>query len=304
MPFDSTRLSTQEKQAHHQFPMLITPNMAACNHAPDDAIARQFRPDAQELQSPNHYEKDPLQEAASSPMPGLVHKYQGRALLHLTDACPVHCRYCFRRHGAVTSPKDHATETALLTYLEQDTSLKELILSGGDPLMLPLHQWQWWMQRLSTLAHIERIRIHSRVPIADPARITQPLLDALTETKKTVIMVMHCNHSQELTQASKAAIRECREQGFLLLNQSVLLAGVNDTTEALANLSLDLIGLGVMPYYLHLLDAVEGAAHFEVDEQQAATLMRSLHQQLPGYALPKLVRERPNLPGKEPIQWF
>ncbi|ABK43465.1 L-lysine 2,3-aminomutase [Magnetococcus marinus MC-1] len=300
------QLTPQQQLAHRGFPMLLTPTMADCMRQPQeqDPIYRQFWPSAEELQNPPHYTTDPLQEAASSPMPGLVHKYQGRALLHLTDACPVHCRYCFRRHGAITSPMDPQAEQQLVDHLAQDHTLQEIILSGGDPLMLNAPKWHWWMTQLAQLPHLQRIRIHSRVPVADPSRLTIPMLETLQNTAKSVVLVIHCNHAQELTPASEVALQACRQAGFLVLNQSVLLAGVNDSAEILAKLNLALVGLGVLPYYLHLLDTVQGAAHFEVSPQRAMEIMRQLHQCLPGYALPKLVRERPELPGKEPIHWF
>ena len=266
---------------------------------PEDPLLRQVLPLDAETQPAPGYRTDPLAEVGSSPCPGLLHKYRGRALLVTTGACAVHCRYCFRRHFPYADDNPASDDwQAALDYLHGDPGLHEVILSGGDPLLLDDRRLAELVERLAALPHLRRLRIHSRLPVVLPERVDAALLAWLTAAPVPVVWVVHSNHANELDAEVGAALAALREGGATLLNQSVLLRGVNDTPEALARLSEALFARGVLPYYLHLLDRVEGAAHFEVPEGQALALRDRLKRALPGYLVPRLVREQPGWPHK------
>lgn len=248
------------------------------------------------------YGPDPLHEQDFSPVPGLLRKYHGRALLIATSVCAVHCRYCFRREFPYADHRLDGTDgDALIDQLQQDPSLREVILSGGDPLMLKDTNLTALIDRLATVPHLTTLRIHTRLPIVIPERVTAALLETLAATRLRPVVVLHANHANEIDESVIAAATRLRRIGVTLLNQSVLLAGVNDSTATLAALSQQLFSAGILPYYLHLLDAVRGAAHFTVDDATGRALIGTLRAQLPGYLVPRLVREIPGTTAKQVI---
>ncbi|MGE0114289.1 MAG: EF-P beta-lysylation protein EpmB [Steroidobacteraceae bacterium] len=269
---------------------------------PADPLLRQVLPLDAELQETPGYSADPVGDIASRIAPGVLHKYAGRALLIATGACGVHCRYCFRRHfpyGEETASSGHWQ--AAVTAIAADPSLREVILSGGDPLTLNDRRLQELTRQLEQIPHVKRLRIHSRQPIVLPERVDAGLLTWLGSSRLQTLLVLHANHAQEINDEVVSACRALRDGGVTLLNQSVLLRGVNDSVTALAQLSESLFSAGIQPYYLHLLDRVQGAAHFEVAEAQAQALMRGLTASLPGYLVPRLVREISGHASKTPV---
>lgn len=269
---------------------------------PNDPLLRQILPLHAELEEVPGFDADPVGDWAARAAPGVLHKYHGRALLLVTGACAVHCRYCFRREfpyaeaRASTDPWQSA-----LAYLRNDSSLREVILSGGDPLSLSDRRLDALLVELDRIPHLQRLRIHSRQPIVLPERVDDGLLAVLARTRLQRVLVVHANHPQEIDQAVCVALRRLAEAGVTLLNQAVLLRGVNDSASVLASLSEALFTAGVLPYYLHLLDRVRGAAHFEVKESEASAIMKALRQCLPGYLVPRLVRELPGHLAKTPV---
>lgn len=270
---------------------------------PNDPLLKQVLPLAAETVPTPGFIADPLGEQASNPIPGLIHKYHGRVLLVASPACAIHCRYCFRRHFPYdnNTPSRNQWQQAL-AYLRADSSITEVILSGGDPLAANDRQLGWLAAQLASIPHLRRLRVHTRLPVVIPARITDDCLDWLAGTRLHSSMVIHVNHPNELDDEVAAALATLRRRGVTLLNQTVLLKDVNDQTNTLADLSERLFEFGVLPYYLHLLDRVEGAAHFEVLEKDAVDLMGQLLARLPGYLVPKLVREIAGEASKSPIR--
>ena len=268
-----------------------------------DPLLLQAFPLPDEAVAEDGYSDDPLAEAAVNPAPGVLHKYHGRALLLVTSACAIHCRYCFRRHfpyGDNQPGKSRWRES--LAYIAADTSISEVILSGGDPLTLPDAYLAWFYTELAAIDHVARIRLHTRLPIMIPQRITENLCRILANPRFRTILVMHSNHAREFDADVHLACRSLQQAGITLLNQSVLLRRVNDSADALAALSERLFAAGVLPYYLHLLDKVAGAAHFDVPESRALALVQELREKLPGYLVPKLVREQPGAGAKTPAE--
>jgi len=268
---------------------------------PDDPLLRQVLPLAAEFDEVAGFSHDPLQELEAMPVPGLLHKYRGRALLTSTGACAVHCRYCFRRHYPYQDANPHRDEAQTLAYLRERPDVVEVILSGGDPLTLADAKLARLVDALQAIPHIRRLRIHSRVPVVLPERVDSALLQWLRATRLQVVLVIHCNHPNELDAGVEAAMRELQSGGVTLLNQSVLLHGVNDAAPTLAALSERLFAGGVLPYYLHQLDPVQGAAHFAVSDTTAKTLINQLYEILPGYLVPRLVREVAGHTSKLPV---
>jgi len=266
-----------------------------------DPLLRQVLPVRDEIGQLDGYTSDPLDEIKAMPRPGLLHKYHGRALLTVTGACAVHCRYCFRRHFpyAAANPAAQDWEEAL-HYLRNHPEISEIILSGGDPLALPDERLQALVNQLADLPHVDTLRIHTRLPVVLPERIDEALLAWITHHRLKTVMVVHCNHPNEIDSAVVGAIGKLTRVGVTLLNQSVLLRGINDSVETLIQLSKKLFAAGILPYYLHQLDRVQGAAHFEVDDERASQLMDAIHTALPGYLVPRLVTEAPGAPGKTP----
>jgi L-lysine 2,3-aminomutase len=259
---------------------------------PDDPLLRQVLPIAAEGEPAPGYTADPLGEAAAHRAPGLLQKYQGRALLITTSACAVHCRYCFRREFPYSEqsgegPRFHAA----LREIARDASLEEIILSGGDPLSLSDARLTALTNELADVPHIKRLRVHTRQPIVLPARVDAGLLSWLRGLRWPVVFVLHANHANEIDVEVRAACAQLRGAGVTLLNQTVLLRGVNDDADKLVDLSRALFEAGVLPYYLHMLDRVSGAAHFAVPETRARQIAGELTARLPGYLVPRLVRE-------------
>jgi EF-P beta-lysylation protein EpmB len=300
----SARLLPAAILADQPFPLRVPRGFVARmrRNDPDDPLLRQVLPLAQELESADGYTVDPLCELSSMPVPGVLHKYRGRALLTSTGACAVHCRYCFRRHYPYQAANPHRDERQTLDYFRHHPDIHEIILSGGDPLTLSDARLQRLTQALEGIPHLRRLRIHSRVPVVLPERVDPGLLDWLRAIRLQVVLVIHCNHPNEIDDSLRAALRGLQTAGVTLLNQSVLLRGVNDDTEVLAALSEQLFAAGVLPYYLHQLDPVQGTAHFAVPEEIAKTIVNQLYGKLPGYLVPRLVREQAGQPAKTPIQ--
>lgn len=267
-----------------------------------DPLLRQVLPLGDELDVTGGYSLDPLQELHSMAVPGVLHKYRGRVLLTLTGACAVHCRYCFRRHF----PYSDANATrqnahAAIDYLRRHPDVDEIILSGGDPLSLSDSRLQNLLEGLAPIAHLKRLRIHSRLPVVLPERIDPLLLEWISTPRFRMVLVIHCNHAREIDAPVREAMDKLRAAGVTLLNQAVLLRGVNDDLDTLVELSEQLFEAGVLPYYLHQLDPVQGAAHFAVAEPTARQLAGALRGRLPGYLVPRLVRELPGQPSKTPL---
>lgn len=259
---------------------------------PHDPLLRQVLPLLTERQDVAGYGTDPVGDDAADLGHGLLQKYAGRALLLACGACAIHCRYCFRRHFRHDSA-DGGTDryATAVARIAADTSLSEIILSGGDPLLLDDERLDSLIEQLASIRHLQRLRIHSRLPVVLPSRVTDQLCDRLTAHRLTAVMVIHANHPRELGADSAQALRRLARAGVTLLNQSVLLRGVNDAVDTLAALSERLLSCGVLPYYLHQLDRVSGASHFEVDDARACDLITALRERCPGYLVPRLVRE-------------
>ena len=269
---------------------------------PNDPLLKQILPLSQELDAVAGFTTDPLAENDSNPLPGLLHKYKSRVLLTLSGACAVHCRYCFRRHFPYNenNPGTKGWEP-VFDYLTNHPEVKEVILSGGDPLSVADSMLENFIQRLENVSTIKYLRIHTRLPIVIPARITEDLLKILNATRFRVTMVLHSNHANEWDESLKLPMKQLKDAGVTLLNQAVLLRGVNDSIENQVNLSYRLFDYGILPYYLHLLDKVSGSAHFEVDKNEAIRLMHGIIDSLPGYLVPKLVYEAPHRGSKTPV---
>lgn len=268
----------------------------------DDPLFRQIFPDGRELDESEGFVTDPLGESASNPVPGLLHKYEGRALIVLTSACAIHCRYCFRRHFPYEENRlSGAQWENLITHIKNDISIEEIILSGGDPLSLKTEQLREKLAPLLALPQISRLRIHSRLPVVLPERIDRKLLQWFDQIRQRIVLVVHANHSREMSDKFKCAMTALQSRKIMLLNQSVLLKGVNDHAATLADLSNRLFDCHVMPYYLHLLDKVAGSAHFDVPDSQAEKIYAQLLSTLPGYLVPKLVREVAHKKHKVPL---
>ncbi len=266
---------------------------------PGDPLLRQVLPLAEELEDTPGFTADPVGDGLAMLSPGLLHKYAGRALLVLTGACAIHCRYCFRRHFPYDDGPSSLIEwQPALERIKADESIDEVILSGGDPLTLRDESLGRLAERLAAIRHVRRLRIHSRLPIVLPERVCDDLLAWLRGTRLTPVMVVHANHPAELSPEVAAALGRLVNSGVPLLNQAVLLAGVNDHADVLAELCRRLVDLRVMPYYLHQLDRVRGAAHFEVAEETGLRLIAELRRRLPGYAVPRYVREVAGEPNK------
>ena len=283
------------------FPLLVPRAFVARMRKgdPRDPLLLQVLPVADERREAAGFTADPLAEQAALAAPGLVKKYAGRALVLATGACAVNCRYCFRREFPYgESGATRAGVEAAVAAIAADESIHEAILSGGDPLLLDDDRLARLVESLEAIPHVRRLRIHSRLPIVLPSRVTDRLAAILAGTRLATVVVVHANHPAEIDGSVAEAAARLAEARAILLNQSVLLAGVNDSVAVLAALSERLVEIGVIPYYLHLLDRVRGTAHFEVPEAEARRLHRELSGMLSGYAVPRLVREVPGEPAK------
>jgi len=264
-------------------------------NSPDDPIFRQFVPLLEETIVTPGYSLDPVEDGQAITACRLLQKYNGRALIVTTGACAMHCRYCFRQNFNYGGD---ALFSAELKAIAQDTSLHEVILSGGDPLSLSNKVLKELIQNIASIDHIELLRFHTRFLIGIPERIESEFLAMIKACPLQVVVVIHCNHPRELDRDVLEACGRLKEAGAMMLNQSVLLKGVNDDVATLKKLSLKLVQGGILPYYLHSLDPVQGAAHFAVDKEEGLRLIEALKGQLPGYAVPKYVAEIPNKPNK------
>jgi EF-P beta-lysylation protein EpmB len=265
----------------------------------DDPLVLQFLPLSKESIANPAFCKDPVGDALSRKEACLLHKYEGRVLLICTSACAMHCRYCFRQNFSYEVK--NRLFSAELEAIKKDPSIREVILSGGDPLSLPDHLLQGLFEELEAIPHVTKLRFHTRFPIGIPERIDASFLHALSYFKKQIYFVIHSNHPRELDEDIFARLAALRRAGCILLNQSVLLKGVNDDVTTLQTLCELLVDNGILPYYLHQLDRVEGAGHFEVQEEEGIRLIRELAKRLPGYAVPRYVREIAGEPNKMPI---
>ncbi len=265
---------------------------------PHDPLLRQILPVGEELAEHPGYGADPVGEQAAVRAPGLLQKYQGRALLITTATCAVHCRYCFRREFPYGGQDSGPRWSEALAEIARDASLREIILSGGDPLSLSNARLESLVRSLSGIPHVERIRVHTRQPVVLPSRVDEGLLRWLRSAPLPIVVVLHINHPREIDDPVAQACAALRATGITLLNQSVLLAGVNDDAGVLTELSERLFQVGVLPYYLHVLDPVRGAAHFAVPEDRARALAGTLAARLPGYLVPRLARETPAAAAK------
>lgn len=276
-----------------EFPLLVPLSFAARMRKRDwqDPLLLQVLPRAEENEEREGFSDDAVGDAAALAAPGLLHKYASRALLLASDACAMHCRFCFRRCRPCR-PAAGAAEGAL-RCIARHAGLKEVILSGGDPLCIGRAALEEQLRRIMEILHVRTVRIHTRAPVADPAVVTQAVLDMISyvNSLKNCVVVIHANHANELAGGCSKALTRLRATGALLLNQSVLLKGINDNTKALCDLSHALLDHGVLPYYLHQLDRVRGAWHFEVAEEKGRELVRAMRERLPGYAVPRYVRE-------------
>jgi EF-P beta-lysylation protein EpmB len=266
---------------------------------PEDPLLRQVLPVAAEDEEVAGFSTNPVGELGSTRGDGLLIKYRSRALVVATGACAIHCRYCFRRHfpyddGRAPGPR----LSDALRVVAADRTIEELILSGGDPLVLSDDSLADLVDRIVSIAQVRRLRIHTRMPVVLPERVDETLVGWIAACPIPVVVVVHANHPREIDDNVARALGALRGAGATVLNQSVLLAGVNDSAQSLADLSIRLFDCGVLPYYLHLLDRVAGAAHFEVDEQRALEIMDELRARLPGYLVPRLVREVAGAPSK------
>ena len=287
-------LLNEAKKASQKFPLMVTKNFIARMEKgnPRDPLLLQVLPLGIELQEHENYHADPLEEKNANPIPGLLHKYQGRILLTLTSACAVHCRYCFRRNFPYeeNNPGTKGWEL-IFDYIRKDGEITEVILSGGDPLVMSDKLLKSFCDKLSGISHVKRLRFHTRVPVVLPERITEEFTNWISELPFDVVIVIHMNHPREMNDDVKTAMLALRKAGATMLNQSVLLKDINDDAEVLKELSESLFAAGVLPYYLHVLDKVQGTAHFDMKEDHALNLHAELMQTLPGYLVPKLARE-------------
>ncbi len=265
----------------------------------NDPLLLQVLPQRDEFLSSPDYSDDPLLEKRYNLLPGLLHKYPSRVLLTLQGACAVNCRYCFRRHFDYADNRiNHSQLTAILDYITTQPQVNEIVLSGGDPLMSKDSYLAGIIQRFEALPQIKRLRFHTRLPVVIPERITDELVAMLANSRLQTVMVIHCNHPNEIDAHFSHYLGKLRRSQTQLLNQSVLLKKVNDDAQVLATLSERLFAAGILPYYLFLLDKVNGAGHFEVPEARAKALIKAVAARLPGYLVPKLARETPGLDSK------
>lgn len=283
---------------------LRVPRAFAARMRPGDAndpLLRQVLTAKEEFINAPGFTTDPLDEQRSV-VPGLLHKYRNRALLLVKGGCAVNCRYCFRRYFPYQDNQGNkANWRQALEYIRQHPELDEIIFSGGDPLMAKDHELSWLISELAAIPHLKRLRIHTRLPVVIPARITPKLCQWLSASRLQVLMVTHINHANEIDSELQAAMAKLRLAGVTLLNQSVLMHRINDDAETLAVLSNALFDSGILPYYIHVLDKVQGASHFMVSDDEARVIMHALLSKVSGYLVPRLTREIGGKPSKTPL---
>ncbi|MGZ5050262.1 MAG: EF-P beta-lysylation protein EpmB [Methylobacter sp.] len=287
--------------AAKNFALRVPLSFASCMEKgnPNDPLLRQVLPINDELIDYPGFSHDPVGDLAAAAQAGVLHKYQGRVLFINTGSCAINCRYCFRRNFPYTDLQlSKQKENDAIQYIQNDASIAEVILSGGDPLLLSDARLTQLLQQLDKIDHLKRIRIHSRLPIVLPARINDELIASLSQSSKQIVVVTHCNHANEINVRVAAGCAALKKAGITLFNQAVLLKGVNDNAQVLCRLSEQLFSYGVIPYYLHLLDKASGTGHFEVSKPKALELIRQLQASLPGYMVPKLVQEQAGASSK------
>lgn len=290
-------------KARQLFPMRVPRPFAAKMKKgdPNDPLFKQVFTCRSEFETKQGFSTDPLKEQNNN-QPGILHKYQNRLLLLVRGGCAVNCRYCFRRHFPYSD--NHLNKQQwqqAIEYIAANPQLDEVIYSGGDPLMAKDDFLAWLTRQVEAIGHIKRLRIHTRLPVVIPSRITSELIAWFSETRLKPVMVLHVNHANEIDSALAKSMEKLRQAGVTLLNQAVLLKGINDTVEQQIGLNEGLFEIGVMPYYLHALDKVQGAEHFDLPDSKAKELMRELIKRQPGYLIPKLVKEIGGQPGKTPL---
>lgn len=260
----------------------------------NDPLLKQVLPLNEENTITPGYSLDPLQELQANPTRGLLHKYAGRVLMTLTGACAIHCRYCFRRHFPYNNNSFAPSRWQMqLDYLKVNPDVHEVILSGGDPLTMKDSVLQRIINDINHVENVTTLRLHTRLPLVIPSRITDGLCEMLKQSRLRVVMVIHCNHANEIDSVVEGSLQRLQQSGVTLLNQSVILKGINDDAEALTQLSFALHRVGVLPYYLHLPDKTQGTAHFDVTEAHAVDCIQAMRQRLPGYLVPRLAVEIP-----------
>ncbi len=290
--------------AAKDFPLRVPLSFAAGMQKgnPNDPLLRQVLPVKDELFAYHGFSNDPVGDLPSATQTGVLHKYHGRVLFINTGSCAINCRYCFRRNFPYSDLQlGKQNENAGIQTIQENPDISEVILSGGDPLLLSDARLAKLFTQLSAIKHLKRIRIHTRLPIVLPARITDELLNTLTQCPKQIVIVVHCNHANEINPRVITACKLLRNSGITLFNQSVLLKGVNDNVTVLCELSEQLFKHGIIPYYLHLLDKATGTGHFEVSETTAVSLIKQVQATLPGYLVPKLVKEQAGALSKQTI---
>lgn len=286
-----------EKQFKTRVPRGFAARMQRGNRK--DPLLLQVLAVEKELQTADGFTQDPLNEIAANPIQGLIHKYHGRVLLTVTGACAINCRYCFRRHFPYQDNNPgRAGWLPVVDYIANNPDIHEVILSGGDPLLAKDNVLADLFTLLETVPHLRTLRIHTRIPVVLPDRINSDLIQRLETSRLQIVVVLHSNHPNELDPSVASACKALRQAGCHLLNQSVLLAGVNNNVDVLVALSERLFSFGVLPYYLHVLDKVQGAAHFDVDLADAFAIYQALQARLPGYLVPRLAREEPGKKNK------
>ncbi len=289
-----------------RYAIAVTPAMAALIDADDpaDPIGRQFLPTSAELDSSPGERADPIGDGRHEKVPGLVHRYPDRVLLKLTHVCPVYCRFCFRREMVGPGGAQMLDEPALvraLDYIAADPGIFEVILTGGDPLMLAPRRIAEISRRLAAIPHVQVLRWHSRVPVVAPERVTAEMVEALRGGGKAVFVMLHTNHARELTAAARAVVARLIDGGIVMLSQTVLLAGINDSAAVMADLMRALVSLRIKPYYLHHMDKAPGTRHFRTSIADGQSLMRDLRGRLSGLAQPLYVLDIPGGVAKVPI---
>lgn len=265
----------------------------------NDPLLRQILPIAEELYSPPEFTTDPLEESAANQQQGIIHKYHGRVLVIVSSTCAINCRYCFRRHFPYSQNRlGYEQWQQVISYIKADKNIQEVIFSGGDPLAISDKKLGTMIADLEQIPHLQRLRIHSRLPAVIPQRITVELCQILTASRLLCVMVLHINHSQEIDNSTQQAVQKLRQAGVSILNQAVLLRSVNNSSEQLKQLSESLFAAGILPYYLFTLDPVKGASHFDIPDNLAIQLITELQKVLPGYLVPKLAKEIPDKASK------
>jgi lysine 2,3-aminomutase len=293
------------KQVAAQFAVAVTPHLQAQIDPtdPKDPIARQFLPDAAELVTHEHERGDPIGDDAHSPVPGIVHRYPDRVLLKLVNVCPVYCRFCFRREMVGPGSKGLSADQldAAIQYIAQHPAIWEVILTGGDPLIVSPRRLKEVIEKLNAIPHLGVIRLHSRVPVVDPARINDAMIDALKSSDKAVWLLLHANHAREFVAESVAAIRRLNDAGVPMLGQSVLLKGINDSPAALTDLFRAMVSNRIKPHYLHHGDLARGTSHFRLSLAEGQNLMRRLRGHTSGLLQPTYILDIPGGHGKVPV---